>query len=63
MSSGPLDPAALHALTLLVGRPPTGATSLPEDPGQGGDDGPWSVHSDWSAASIGGDGDVSFTVG
>ncbi|NAS26846.1 hypothetical protein GT755_34910 [Herbidospora sp. NEAU-GS84] len=43
----------------------------PEDPGQGGDDGPWSVHSDWSDASIGGDGDfmyfsdgdVSFTVG
>ncbi|TKK85262.1 hypothetical protein FDA94_26715 [Herbidospora galbida] len=39
--------------------------------GNSGDDGPWSVHSDWSDASIGGDGDfmyfsdgdVSFTVG
>lgn len=42
-----------------------------EDHGQSGDGGPWSVHSDWSDASVGGDGDfmyfsdgdVSFTVG
>ncbi|WP_066372175.1 hypothetical protein [Herbidospora mongoliensis] len=66
----------------LIAADAGGWGDVPADPDQtatfgggGGDDGqdggPWSVHSDWSDASVGGDGDfmyfsdgdVSFTVG
>ncbi len=59
--------AGLGAAALIAADPDQTATFGGEAPG----DGPWSVHSDWSDASIGGDGDfmyfsdgdVSFTVG
>nr|WP_062339672.1 hypothetical protein [Herbidospora sakaeratensis] len=62
--------AGLGAAVILAVDPDQTA-AFGGDGGHGGDDGPWSVHSDWSDASIGGDGDfmyfsdgdVSFTVG
>lgn len=60
--------AGLGAAAVIAADPDQTATF---GGGDAQDDGPWSVHSDWSDASIGGDGDfmyfsdgdVSFTVG